>query len=69
MVIGTAMSMLSMYYFVTDEDCPNKKGSMIASFFLYGSYLYLFAAFFYERYFKGNKNATFAGEQVAKKYL
>lgn len=69
MIIGTSLSILSVYYYMTDDDCANKKGSLIASFFMYGSYLYLFAAFFYERYFKGNKNATFAGEKVAKKYL
>lgn len=69
MVVGTTMSVLSMYFYMTDEDCTLKKGSLIASFFLYGSYLYLFCAFFYDRYFKGNKNAKFAGEKVDKKYL
>jgi len=69
MVMGTTVSVMSLYFFMTDETCANKKGSLIASFFMYGSYLYLFSAFFYERYFKGNKNAKFAGEQVAKKYL
>lgn len=69
MVIGTTVSVLSLYFYMTDESCANKQGSLIASFFMYGSYLYLFSAFFYERYIKGNKNAKFAGEQVAKKYL
>lgn len=69
MIIGTTVSALSLYYYVTDETCANQKESLIASFFMYGSYLYLFSTFFYQRYFKGNKNAKFAGEQVAKKYL
>lgn len=69
MVVGTTMSLMSMYYYMTDDSCSLKKGSLVASFFLYGSYLYLFSAFFIERYFKGNKNATFAGEKVDKKYL
>lgn len=69
MVVGTTMSLLSMYFYVTDEQCSLKKGSLIASFFLYGSYLYLFSAFFFNRYFRGNKNAKFAGEKVDKKYL
>lgn len=69
MVVGTTMSLLSMYFYLTDENCSLKQGSLIASFFLYGSYLYLFSAFFYNRYVRGNKNAKFAGEQVTKKYL
>jgi len=69
MVVGTTMSVLSMYFYMTDESCSLKKGSLISSIFLYGSYLYLFSSFFYDRYFKGNKNAKFAGEQVNKKYL
>jgi hypothetical protein len=69
MVVGTTTSLLSMYFYMTDNTCSIKKGSLIASVFLYGSYLYLFSAFFYSRYFKGNKNAKFAGEQVDKKYL
>ena len=60
------MSLMSMYYYMTDDSCSLKKGSLVALFFLYGLYLYLFFAFFIERYFKGNKNATFAGEKVDK---
>jgi len=46
MVIGTTVSTLSLYFYMTDENCANEKESLIASFFMYGSYLYLFSAFF-----------------------
>jgi len=66
MVIGVTISLMSGYFFMTDEACAILPGTLIASFFMYGSYLYLFAEFFFNRYIKGNKNATFAGEKVNK---
>lgn len=69
MVIGVTVSLASYYYYMTDETCGVSKGTLISAFFMYGSYLYLFAEFFYNRYVKGNKNATFAGEKVNKKYM
>lgn len=69
MVIGVTVSLFSFYYYIYDDQCQLHSGTLIASFFMYGSYLYLFASFFYNRYVRGNKNAKFAGETVNKKYV
>lgn len=69
MVIGVSVSLVSFYYYKFDEGCDLQPGTLIAAFFMYGSYLYLFAAFFFNRYVRGNKNAKFAGESVNKKYM
>jgi len=69
MVMGVSISLISFYYYMNDSSCQLKSGTLIAAFFMYGSYLYLFGAFFYDRYVKGNKGAKFAGETVNKKYM
>jgi len=69
MVIGVTVSIVSFYYYKYDDECDLQPGTLVAAFFMYGSYLYLFAAFFFNRYVRGNKNAKFAGESVNKKYM
>lgn len=51
MVVGVATTIVSYYYFVTDEECALDRGNNIAAFLMYGSYLFLFCQFFFSRYF------------------
>jgi len=53
MVVGVSVSVISFYYYKTDETCAVTKNTVTSAFLMYGSYLYLFAAFFVKRYFKG----------------
>lgn len=50
MVVGTTLSGLSMYYHMTDENCSLKTPTLVSSFLMYFSYLYLFFTFFLGRY-------------------
>mmetsp|Transcript_36422 Transcript_36422/g.55984 ORF Transcript_36422/g.55984 Transcript_36422/m.55984 type:complete len:102 (-) Transcript_36422:164-469(-) len=52
MVVGVFFSMMSFYYYLTDEGCLVQKENNIAAFVMYGSYLILFCQFFFSRYFK-----------------
>lgn len=51
MIVGTTLSILSVYYHMTDDNCTLKKPTLISSFLMYFSYLYLFFTFFLRRYF------------------
>lgn len=52
MIIGVTISLISFYYYLNDPDCFVDKNIVLQGFLMYGSYLYLFAAFFFDRYFK-----------------
>lgn len=67
MVMGVYVSLASFYYYMTDERCTVSVVVLWSAFFMYGSYLYLFGAFFYGRYVKRNKNTSFAGMSMNKK--
>ena len=58
MVVGVAVSFTSYYYYLTDETCAVTKNTIVSATLMYGSYLYLFAAFFVKRYImKGKKTS------------
>eukprot|EP00594_Rhizosolenia_setigera_P016811 CAMPEP_0178975252 /NCGR_PEP_ID=MMETSP0789-20121207/23023_1 /TAXON_ID=3005 /ORGANISM="Rhizosolenia setigera, Strain CCMP 1694" /LENGTH=95 /DNA_ID=CAMNT_0020663905 /DNA_START=268 /DNA_END=555 /DNA_ORIENTATION=- len=60
MVIGIIASCLSFYYYLNDDegDCFVDKNIIIQGFLMYGSYLYLFCAFFVNRYLKKKPKST-----------
>lgn len=58
MVVGVAVTLAGFYYYTTDSTCMIEKENNMAGFIMYGSYLYLFAAFFIGRYFKGSVTVT-----------
>lgn len=58
MVIGVSVSLLSFYYYMTDETCAVSQNTIISAALMYGSYLYLFAAFFVKRYLSKSKKAS-----------
>lgn len=55
MCIGVTISVISFYYYLTDPDCFVDKYIIMQGFIMYGSYLYLFAAFFVKRYHRRRK--------------
>lgn len=59
MIIGVTISLISFNYYLKDPDCFVDKNIILQGFVMYGSYLYLFAVFFVERYFK-KKNKKIA---------
>ena len=52
MIIGVSASVLSFYYYLTEPECFVNKNIVLQGFLMYGSYLYLFAAFFVKRYYQ-----------------
>jgi len=50
MVVGVFVSLTSLYFYQTDSTCFVTSNLLWAAFVIYGSYLYLFAAFFMRRY-------------------
>jgi len=63
MVMGVSVSLMSAYYYSTDETCAVSKTTLISASLMYGSYLYLFAAFFVKRYFSKSSKKTTKKEQ------
>lgn len=58
MIIGVSISIISFYYYLVDPDCFVDKNIIMQGFVMYGSYLYLFAAFFFKRYSKRKSEAA-----------
>lgn len=52
MILGVSISLISFHYYRTDPDCFVNRDIILQGFVMYGSYLYLFAAFFFKRYFR-----------------
>lgn len=57
MVIGVSTSCISFYYYRTDPDCFVNGNILLQGLLMYGSYLYLFVAFFLARYYKKQQNS------------
>lgn len=51
MIAGVTISCISFYYYLNVPDCFVNKNILLQGLVMYGSYLYLFAAFFVKRYF------------------
>ena len=56
MIIGTYLSIYSYILLSTNNECSVTKGNVIASFMMYGSYLYLFAKFARDKIVLKNKS-------------
>lgn len=55
MVMGVFISLASLYYHLTEDDCVVTTNIMLGAFGMYLSYLLLFGGFFYTRYVSGTK--------------
>jgi len=55
MVVGVGLNLATFYYYFTDDTCHVEKPVLWSCVFMYGSYLYLFGAFFYNRYIRKPK--------------
>jgi len=58
MVVGVCVSLASFYFYKTDQNCFVTSKLLWAAFLIYGSYLYLFAAFFVRRYLSKQEKKT-----------
>lgn len=59
MVVGVSITLIAFYYYMKEgQTCHIQKENNIGAFLMYGSYLFLFAQFFVERYFKVKTKAS-----------
>ena len=58
MVVGTTVCVSAWYFYSQGVTCHNEYNNLVAGAVMYGSYLYLFMEFAYNRFLKPKPKAT-----------